>query len=64
MAHMCRMENDQLQKQVLFELKTPANTWKKVEELLGVDKQQTRGTMTKKRDFMCLLGQRFPRGKR
>ena len=43
LAHICRMENDQLQKQLLFN--TNLSKWTKFENLLGLDAQQLRRTM-------------------
>ena len=59
-AHVCRMENNSIQKQVLFDKR---RSWKKVENLLGIDRQQALRGMMNKKDFLRLLERRFPRPK-
>jgi hypothetical protein len=45
-AHVSRMKNDAIQKQVLFDKR---KTWKKLEDLLGIDSQQALRSMMNKR---------------
>ena len=47
-AHICRLENSALQKQVLFDVNNPGKVWKNIERILGVDTQQVRRTMMDK----------------
>ncbi len=56
-AHVSRMKNDVIQKQVLFDKR---KTWRKMEELLGIDRQQALRSMLNKKDFTRLLERRFP----
>ena len=58
-AHICRMSNDALQKQVLFDRRSSERTWKRIEELLLIDRTQARRTMLNTKDFMRLLEARF-----
>ena len=54
-AHICRMSNDSLQKQALFDKRTPSQKWSKIEKMLGLERSQIRRIMMKKSDFMALL---------
>ncbi|XP_058501112.1 uncharacterized protein LOC131469792 [Solea solea] len=56
-AHICRMPNDAIQKKVLFDKR---RSWRKIEETLGVSKQQALKTMMIKKDFERMLEIRFP----
>ena len=58
-AHICRLENSALQKQVLFDVNTPGKVWKNIERILGVDTQQARRTMMDKASYMRLLEARL-----
>lgn len=51
------MPNDAIQKIVLCDKR---RSWRKVEELLGVTKQQALKTMMSKKDFKQMLEIRFP----
>ena len=53
-AHICRLQNTELQKQLLFDTRS-SGKWTKYENLLGLDAQQIRRTMMSKPDFKRLL---------
>ena len=59
LAHICRLDNNALQKQVLFNILTPRKIWNRIEKVLGVDVQQARKMMMVKTDFLRLLNTRF-----
>ena len=59
-GHVCRLENNTLQKQVLFNIKNPRKVWSKIETVLGVDVTQARRAMMSKTDILLLLEQRLP----
>ena len=59
-AHLCRMSNDSLQKQVLFDERTPTKTWTKIEKMIDIDRRQIRKTMMCKTDiWRCWLESRI-----
>ena len=58
-AHICRLGNNELQKQILFERNSTRRIWIKFENLLGLDAQQIKRTMMKKSDFTRLLDMMF-----
>ena len=59
LAHICRLDNNALQKQVLFDTMTPRTMWNRIEKILGVDVQQARKMMMAKTDFLRLMDTRF-----
>ena len=59
-GHVCRLENNTLQKQVLFNIKNPRKVWSKIETVLGVDVTQARRAMMSKTDILLLLERRLP----
>ena len=54
-GHIVRMSNDSLQKQALFDKRTAAQTWAKIEKMLSLDRRQIWRTMMNRKDFMSLL---------
>ena len=58
-SHICRLDNSEPQKQVLFDTRTPRRIWNRIERLLDIDVQQARRTMIKRNEYMRLLDQRF-----
>ena len=59
-AHITRLENDALQKQLLFKLehkKYSRDPWIKMEKDLNISKEQIQKTMQNKQEFMSLLHQ-------
>ncbi len=55
LAHVCRMDNNSLQKQILFS-DSNGHLWRKIERDLGIEPSQARRMMMKKKDFLRLLG--------
>lgn len=55
-AHVCRMENNMLLKQVLFDKR---NTLKNIERIMDIDKTQILRAMMNKNDLKQLLAARF-----
>lgn len=53
LAHICRMGNDDLRKQTLFE--ESSLRWTKLEKELGLETQQIRRMMMEKSSLQCLL---------
>ena len=61
-AHVTRLENSSLQKQLLFTCdrkKYARDTWVKIEKDLNLSKMQIQKTMLNKKEFMSLLHQHF-----
>ena len=61
-AHVTRLENSSLQKQLLFTCdrkKYARDTWVKIEKDLNLSKMQIQKTMQNKKEFMSLLHQQF-----
>ena len=59
-AHVTRLENDSLQKQLLFSTnrkKYSRDPWIKTEKELGITKLQIQRTMQDKEEFMSLIHQ-------
>ena len=57
-AHVTRLENNSLQKQILFATDRKKNSrdfWIKFEKELGISKMQTQKMMQNKKEFMSLL---------
>ena len=61
-GHVCRPDNSQLQKQVVFYLRTPRKIWTWIERLLDMDVQQARRKAMKRTQFLQLLDPRFKQG--
>ena len=55
MAHVCRMENDAIQKQALFDIRTTVRAWKRVEDPQKIDEIEARKVMMDKVKFSHLL---------
>ena len=54
-AHVTRLDNDSLQKQLLFcGSGNPSNRWGKLSKLTGVDDIQLRRTMVDRKKFLQL----------
>ena len=58
-GHVGRLGNSELQKQVIFNLRTPRKIWTWIKRLLEVDVQQARERMMKRTQFLQLLDHRF-----
>ena len=58
-GHVCRLENNALQKQVLFNINAPRKVWSKIETVLGVDSYQARRSMMSKTAILQLLEHRL-----
>ena len=61
-AHVTRLENSSLQKQLLFSCehkKYARDPWVKMEKELGISKMQIQKTMQTKKEFMSLLHQHY-----
>ena len=56
-AHICRMENDSVQKQLLFDVRSSDKTWNQVERILGKDQRQVKREMMDTKNFVWLLDQ-------
>ena len=57
-AHVSRLENNALQKQLLFKTehkKYSRNPWIKMEKELNISREQIQRTMQNKKEFMSLL---------
>ena len=55
LAHICRMSNSDLRKQILFEERS--GKWSKFERLLGIETQQLRRTMMDRGNFKQFIDQ-------
>ena len=60
LGHVCRLGNWAIQKQVLFDIRTPNKIWLKIEKLLGVDRTQARRGMMSKTALMRLMDASLP----
>ena len=58
-GHVCRLDNNALQKQVLFNIKAPRKVLSKIETVLGVDSYQARRCMMSKTAILQLLEHRL-----
>ena len=58
-GQMCWLDNNALQKQVLFNIKAPRKVWSKIETVLGVDSYQARRSMMSKTSILQLLEHRL-----
>ena len=58
-ARVCRLDNSVLQKQLLFCKNSTNRTWKRVEELLGIDQAQAKRMMMNTENFLRLLDTQF-----
>ena len=54
-AHVCRMTNNSVQKQLLFTISKNKNVWTKVEKLAEMDASQFRGLAMDRKKFLKWL---------
>ncbi|KXJ08545.1 hypothetical protein AC249_AIPGENE10765 [Exaiptasia diaphana] len=60
LGHVCRLGNWAIQKQILFDTRTPNKIWLRIEKLLSVDKTQARRAMMSKTELMRLMDVSLP----
>jgi hypothetical protein len=58
-AHIFRLDNSELQKQILFDRRAPTTAWTRLEKILEMDVLQIRRTMMKRNELLRVVDHRF-----
>ena len=59
-AHVCRMENDSTQKQMLFDKRQKQSVWTKTDKILGIARRQAWRLFMDKNAFQRLVDTVYP----